>query len=324
MAELGLGHGQTIQAIRPLTGGVSSDIAVVAFEKEQLCVKCAMEQLRVDEPWFAPVRRNRAEYNWISFAGQIAPGAVPRLYGISQQHPGFAMQFIDPASATNYKSNLMAGQADSGAARAVGRIIGQIHAASTQPGFDPGRFSNADDFFALRLDPYLAFTADRHPDVADTLHRLVDDHHQARIALVHGDLSPKNILIGNNGPILLDAECATFGDPAFDPAFFLNHLLIKSFHLPDLRTNLLQATGQFMTSYLATVSWEAPNEIEKRIAAMLPALMLARVDGKSPVEYLDSEGLGIVRQCALALLAQQTTDIATIVTIVAQYQAERT
>ncbi len=102
-------------------------------------------------------------------------------------------------------------------------------------------------------------------------------------------MSPKNILLGPRGPIFLDAECAWYGDPAFDLAFCLNHLLLKCLLTPPATTAFLRAFEVLVDAYLAGVSWESPPELEARAAHLLPGLFLARVDGKSPVEYLVDE-----------------------------------
>jgi Ser/Thr protein kinase RdoA (MazF antagonist) len=128
---------------------------------------------------------------------------------------------------------------------------------------------------------------------------------QTRRVLVHGDVSPKNILVGPAGPVLLDAECAWFGDPAFDLAFCLNHLLLKCAWVPAARAGYLACFDALAAAYLARVSWEEPALLEARAAALLPGLFLARVDGKSPVEYLTDEAWKQrVRDVARALLAQ--------------------
>ena len=112
----------------------------------------------------------------------------------------------------------------------VAKVLARIHAASANSVRCRNSFRNQDDFLAIRIEPYLHFTASRHPDLARQLHELGEDLHRSRQALVHGDVSPKNILFRGKCPILLDAECATMGDPAFDVAFCLNHLAIKSIH----------------------------------------------------------------------------------------------
>ena len=126
--------------------------------------------------------------------------------------------------------------------------------------------------------------------------QLVELFQENCIALIHGDFSPKNILIGSNGPIVLDAECANFGDPAFDAAFCLNHLCLKALWAPEHADVFQASTEAFLTTYTDGVM---PTAIITRIADYLPGLMLARIDGKSPVEYLDNErDISMVRDFA--------------------------
>jgi aminoglycoside phosphotransferase (APT) family kinase protein len=174
-------------------------------------------------------------------------------------------------------------------------------------------FDSEENFRALRLDPYLITTARRHPTVAPYLTELAERTAATRIALVHGDVSPKNILVGPNGPVLLDAECAWYGDPAFDLAFCLNHLLLKCIVRPDRQEALMASFAALAEAYLAQVDWEAPSALEARAAQLLPALLLARVDGKSPVEYLTQETDRVrVRNAALAMLQAPAQELAAI------------
>ena len=302
VAEIGLPDAAELRDATPLTGGVASDIALVDLGARRICVKFALGKLKVAEDWRAPVHRNRAEYAWLEFARSVAPRNAPELYGRSETLNGFAMEHVSGEDVYLWKSALLDEAPDRGEVEAVGQALGRLHAASTRPGFDRSPFGNRDDFHALRLEPYLAFTAGRHPRVAARLDALVADLYASETALVHGDVSPKNILMRDGAPVLLDAECATMGDPSFDVAFCLNHLALKSLHLPESRADLLRRADAFMRAYLEHVDWEPKATLDARVAALLPALMLARVDGKSPVEYLDERERSRVRAAALRMI----------------------
>ncbi len=310
LSSLNLCAPSEVTSVRRLTGGVASDIAAVSFRDRTVCVKFALSKLNVAEDWYAPVHRGQAEYAWLKFAGETVPGAAPVLFGWSKANNGFAMEFLTGDDVYLWKTALLAGQPARGEAAKVADILGRIHAASTHAGFDATPFDNAEDFDALRLDPYLRFTAGRHPQLAEALLGMADRMKAMRATLVHGDVSPKNILIRSGAPVILDAECATMGDPAFDVTFCLNHLMLKSFHLPAQRTALRSAVVQFWQTYAAQVTWEPAAELEARVAALLPALMLARIDGKSPVEYLNAADRDHVRSAAIPLIARPVATLA--------------
>ena len=157
-------------------------------------------------------------------------------------------------------------------------------------------------FHAIRLEPYFEATARRHSEIASPLLALSARTLARKVALVHGDVSPKNILVGPHGPVFLDAECAWFGDPAFDLAFCLNHLLLKCLWNPTAAPRLIEAFESLAAAYLECVEWESPAPLEERAARLLAALLLARVDGKSPVEYLSAADQKLVREVAVPLI----------------------
>ncbi len=300
LEDLGLATPAEIMDVQPLTGGVASDIGVVDLaDGRRLCVKFALPRLKVAEDWRAPVHRNRSEYAWLGAAAAIVPDAVPRLHGWSAALNGFVMDFVSGPDVVLWKRELLAGAGESGQAAAMGSILGRVHAASARAGFDREPFANRDDFRTLRIEPYLTFTASRHPAVAGELMAMSEALYASDVALVHGDVSPKNILFRGSGPMLLDAECATMGDPAFDVAFCLNHLVLKGIHVPPAASDRRRGAEELWAAYVRHVDWEEAQVLEARIARLLPALMLARVDGKSPVEYLSEGNRDRVRSLAL-------------------------
>jgi len=288
----------------PLAGGVSSDIWCVELAGgDKLCVKRALPKLKVAADWEAPISRNAYEWEWMRFAAEILPDVVPRPLAHDPSAGLFAMSFLDPVDHPVWKQQLLDGQIDVDTAGAVGHAIGTLHAASARRDDLANAFDTAENFHALRLEPYLLATGRQHPSLASRLEELVDRTARTRIALVHGDVSPKNILVGPKGPVLLDAECAWYGDPAFDVAFCLNHLLLKALPRPDRARELRQSFDAFVSGYFAAAAFEPRTALEGRAAALLPALLLARVDGKSPVEYVTEDtDRDRVRDAAIPLL----------------------
>jgi len=288
----------------PLTGGVSSDIWKVDLPGRSVCVKRALPRLRVAQVWEAPVERNRYERLWMETVAAIVPGAVPGV--LAGDDSGFlAMAYLAPEHYPLWKAELAAGRSDPVFAGRVGAALARIHARTAHDAALARTFATDACFHAIRLEPYLLAAARAHPALAAPLQRLVSVTAQTRVALVHGDVSPKNILIGPQGPVFLDAECAWYGDPAFDLAFCLNHLLLKCLWVPRARNDFLAAFDALATAHLAGCEWEPVSALEARAAALLPGLMLARVDGKSPLEYLTEESdKARVRRVASALLMQ--------------------
>jgi 5-methylthioribose kinase len=296
-----------------LAGGVSSDIYRAAFRGRVVCVKRALPRLKVAADWQAPVERSRWEVEWMRVAGGIVPAAVPEILGEDRQTGCFAMAYLSPDDHPVWKSLLAGGTIDLDVARAVGAVLGRIHAATADRPDLAARFPTDEIFHAIRLDPYLVTTARVHPALASRLAALVDTTRTTKRVLVHGDFSPKNLLLGPRGLVILDAECACYGDPAFDLAFVLNHLLLKGAWRAQWRLRYANAFVALLNAYLAHVTWEPAAAVAARTAALLPGLMLARIDGKSPVEYLTTDGAkNEVRAFARALLIEPVAQPAQI------------
>ena len=286
-----------------LSGGVSSSIALARTARGPVCVKRALAKLKVEADWFAPVARNRAEVAWLRIAGDVVAGVVPRILGEDETAMAFAMEWLDPQAYPVWKSLLRDGVADARTANAVGSALAAIHAATADDADLARTFAHDAVFHALRLEPYLEASARAHPRHAAALRDLSAITAATKRVLVHGDVSPKNILVGTAGPVFLDAECACYGDPAFDLAFCLNHLLLKCLWRPICASAYLACFDSLAAAYLAAVDWEPRAAVEQRAARLLPGLLLARVDGKSPVEYLTApEATAQVRAFALRYL----------------------
>jgi len=311
--RLGLVPAGARVAMTPLTGGVSSDIWRLDLARGPVCIKRALPRLKVAADWQVPVVRSVYEVAWIQTVEKIDARAVPRLLAHSAEDGLFAMEYLDPAAFPQWKGELMAGRADAGFSAEVGRRLAAIHAATAGKPDLAVRFDNDAIFHAIRLEPYLEATARAHPDLAGRLNALVAITAGTKRTLVHGDVSPKNILTGARGPVFLDAECAWYGDPAFDVAFCLNHLLLKCLFRPAARAAYLACFDALASAYFAGVDWEPAAALEARVAGLLPGLLLARVDGKSPVEYLtEAAQHDCVRRVARAFLAAPAVELKAI------------
>jgi len=313
LRRMGLFSKGTITGER-LTGGVSSDIWRLDTSPDPICVKRALAKLRVAADWRAPVERNVYEARWMRRANAAVPGSAPRLLGQDEDAGVLAMSFLPSASYPLWKNQLHAGFADPGFAVRVAESLVRVHAASAADPATANEFPTDAIFYDIRLEPYLNASACAHPDLADRLYALIYTTQANKRALVHGDVSPKNILAGPDGrPVFLDAECAWWGDPAFDLAFCLNHLLLKCLWTPAARDGFLACFDVMTAAYRAGVTWESADAVEARAAHLLPGLFLARVDGKSPVEYITAEAdKDRVRRTAHALLIDSPTRLAAI------------
>ena len=223
------------------------------------------------------------------------------------------MEYLPGSDYETWKTRLARGVVQLEIASAVGQWLAFVHAAFARLANARTVFDTGPAFFALRLEPYLIATARVHRDLAPILEELANRTAQTRLTVVHGDVSPKNILIGPNGPVFLDAECAWFGDPAFDLAFCLNHLLLKMVWIPRSAAQLLEAFDALSVSYLGGVDWESPNTLDERAARLLPAMLLARIDGKSPVEYIvEEKQKNLVRDAARLMLRSEVARLADV------------
>jgi aminoglycoside phosphotransferase (APT) family kinase protein len=276
----------------PLSGGVSCDIFLVEDGDERFVVKRALEKLRVKADWFADIHRNRTEWEYIRYVSAFLPDAVPVLRQCSATDNYFAMEYFN-GKYSNWKQLLLAGQALPEHARHAGDILAQIHRHSAGDAEAKRLFDTTPTFFQLRIEAYLLATAKKHPALRAQMEAEAVRLGDTRECLVHGDFSPKNILVSDERMVVLDCETAWYGEPAFDLAFLLNHFFLKAlFHAPhDVGMNKM--IQEFWLAYQST---RPSPEIEPRVGRLLLMLMLARVDGKSPAEYLLPGRQEIVRE----------------------------
>jgi 5-methylthioribose kinase len=217
-------------------------------------------------------------------APHLPAGCLPEILFEDRENFLFAMTAA-PATAATWKSLLLEGEFDLSVAARIARILAAMVSASWRNPEAERLFGDQTVFDQLRLDPYYRTTALRHPDLRPHFERLMRESAARRVSLVHGDWSPKNFLVSDDAVMAIDFEVTHFGDPAFDSAFLLNHLLLKSFYRPQWSAELARLALRFWEIYRAAIPSDC-DWIESATLAHLGCLLLARIDGKSPAEYI--------------------------------------
>ena len=401
---------ETAVTVAPLGGGVSNIVLMVRTPSQCLVLKQALPELRVAAYWPSRIDRALREAEALRIVADHLPsGAVPKVYFIDAENYIYGMSCA-PASATLWKEDLLAGEVEVPVAAAAGRILAQMHAIQ-----DPTvqqRFSEDEVFWQLRVDPYYNTIAEKYPSVKPVVARAIAQMKARKLALVHGDYSPKNIFVcvresgfprrplfgarfvwdtkvaqrrwipafagmteggapgktravsstgralrgsgeehestvngieaaalgagckpalreettslrsdeGNlsRSVLLLDFEVVHWGDPAFDLAFCINHLLIKSIVNSHVQQEYFRAVTALMNGYRDEQPGANWGELQAETRLQLGCLMLARIDGKSPVEYITDEPTKeIVRRVSLFVLHEQSSTMEDIYTYIA-------
>ncbi len=274
-------------SIRELGGGVSNLVFLVEGPKFRWVAKQSLEKLRVKDDWRSDRDRIYREAEAIqSLAPVVADSALPKVICVDRENYFFIMTAA-PAGSTVWKESLLAGTVDAGVGEAAGKLLARIIKASQSDPVFQKKFADRTAFDQLRIDPYYRTVATRQPEVRGVIQELISDSLNLRTSLVHGDYSPKNMLVRDRNIFLIDFEVIHWGDPAFDAGFLLNHLFLKAFHQPRLTRHYLDAARAFWRALVEGIG--ASGDFEIMTLRHLGALMLARIDGKSPVEYIQDE-----------------------------------
>ncbi len=304
-------------SVRNLRGGVSNrTVWVERASGDQWVLKQALAKLRVQADWFSSVERIHREaagLRWLSRA--LPKGTTPRFVFEDQAEHILAMSAV-PLPHENWKTRLLAGHIDLPYMQQFGQILAAIHhSLERDPVEAQAAFGDQSFFESLRLEPYYAYSAEQVPAAAAFLHNLIDETRKRRLALVHGDYSPKNVLIDAERLIILDYEVIHVGDPAFDLGFSLTHLLSKALYLPDHRRELYEGALRYWQSYqsaLGSPTWSAT--LEAYAVRHTLACLLARVAGRSPLEYLSPAQRERQQQIVLDLIANLPPSIPQLIT----------
>lgn len=280
--------------VAELGGGVSNSVMLVEKEDIRFVLKQSLARLRVEQEWLCDRSRIQKEASALRMLAPLLPAnSVPQVLFEDRPNWLFAMSAA-PRSAQTWKAHLLSGQCDRHIAEAAGALLASIFRSGWHDEAIQREHGDLEVFDQLRMDPYYRTTAARHPDLASFFFRLIEQYPSRCCTLVHGDWSPKNLLISGPSVTAIDFEVVHYGDPAFDAAFLLNHLLLKSFYLPEYRSQFAGLAESFWKRLVADMP---PLEsFEAATIEHLGALLLARIDGKSPAEYIqDPELKSIIR-----------------------------
>lgn len=306
-----LAHSYEVTADQPrltnLPGGVSCRTVLVQWPGHGWVMKQALAKLRVKVDWFSDPLRIRREALGLRHLPALAPaGAITPLVFEDQEVNLLAMEAV-PQPHENWKTMLLAGRLEDDHVRQFGNLIGSIHSksAAKRDELEP-LFAERGFFESLRLEAYYAYTATQVPEASTFIESLLADTRATGLALVHGDYSPKNVLVRNSQLILLDHEVIHWGDPAFDIGFSMTHLLSKAHHLADRRADFASAAQLYWDTYRAAAGGLAD---EGRAVRHTLACLLARVAGRSPLEYLGADERTAQRAAVIKLIQHPPTTI---------------
>ena len=270
--------------VSELGGGVSNTVLLVESNGHRFVLKQSLPKLRVAQEWLAGRDRIFRESAALQKLSPYLPeNSLPKVLFEDRDNFTFAMTAA-PVTAVSWKDQLLAGEIELDIARQVGALLARIVTVSWHSLPWEQEFGDQTIFDQLRIDPYYRATARKHPDLAPHAARLIEESAARRISLTHGDWSPKNFLVTGPQVMAIDFEVIHYGDPSFDSAFLLNHLLLKSFYRPQWAKQYADAAAAFWQAFVSGIpdaTWIEPATLQH-----LGWLLLARIDGKSPAEYI--------------------------------------
>ncbi|MEO6906401.1 MAG: aminoglycoside phosphotransferase family protein [Abditibacteriaceae bacterium] len=305
-----------ITSMQNLPGGVSNRAVLVHLDDGRAWVlKQALEKLRVAVDWFSDPARIHREALGMKYLHELAPsGSITPLMFEDHEHHILAMEAV-PQPHENWKVLLLQGDLHQEDVQQFAGILAAIHRnAWEQRDTLKSTFDDAQYFESLRLEPYYAFAAQQVPEAAKFLNDIIAQTRLQKITLVHGDYSPKNILKYKNKLILLDHEVIHWGDPAFDVGFSMTHLLSKAHHLKEHRNAFAKAAQFYWENYfvqLQNVDWK--EQLEERAVRHTLACLLARVAGRSPLEYLNEEERKVQRDVVVEIMKNSPSQIPVLI-----------
>jgi len=308
---------EKIVKYKKLEGGVSSEVYYVKTNKNEYCIKRSLKKLLVKKDWIANTNRIKFEYYWLNHCRNILNKNIPKTYEFNNKKKYIVMEYLNNSKYKTLKELYFKKIINLNTIRLISKDLYKIHSKSNNYKTKILFKGNRNNFNDLRLDPYFNEVGRVYPKYKKYVKDLNKNYLINSSTLVHGDFSPKNILIGKNKIVYLDAECCNFGDPIFDLVFFSNHLLLKSIFIKDKSKEFIKSYMIFYKEYLKNLNAKKSKLYIDRIIKMTPIMMLARIDGKSPVEYIKSKKIkNTIRNKSFLLLERNINSLNDIVRII--------
>jgi hypothetical protein len=289
-------------SIKYCKGGVSGTVAFVYAGGKPLIIKQALGQLKVKEEWLCDPNRMGIEYRSNEIYHRIVPDCAPEVYFYDGENYIYGREAV-PEDCSMWKADLMDGLLDFAVAEKAIKTLSLVHNGCASDREIAEVFADKTIFYELRISPYIEFTVEKYPELKDFADPIVVELMESGITLIHGDFSPKNIMVNGRGISVLDYEVAHYGHPSFDLAFFSNHFILKAVKNRQWAGAYLSMLEYMLEIYFSRVSYMPARDLENGFVRLLSLMMLARVDGKSPAEYITKEGdKALIRTMAFEII----------------------
>ncbi|MCS3845061.1 phosphotransferase family protein [Microbacterium sp. AK031] len=292
-------------SVHQLTGGVSGAVYSAFDGDKRFVVKQSLEKLAVEDDWTAPRERILNEARVLDILGDVVPTHSPVVLDVDADTLTITMEHA-PLDWGDWKGELLDGHVDVALTGNLGRALGAIHTATSKMTWQLPPDDGAAGFLELRIEPFHYTLAERLPAYADQVSQVADRVLPRQDCLVHGDFSPKNILVAprqsENRPFwIIDDEVGHRGDPTFDLAFFLSHLALKRVRATsDIKPFFDEAAARFLVEYEVTGLPFGRQDLSEQIGC----LVLSRIVGRSQVRYLTEAERQTAQDVGVALLTR--------------------
>lgn len=288
-----------------LPGGISCDVAIVReADGREIVVKQALPRLKVTADWRCDPARSSVEVAALRVMRELLGAqSVPEVLWEDAPNHRFAMQRVEPRF-RNWRDDLNGRRVELVTAARVGELLGQLHCRSASRADLAERFATREFFEQLRIEPFFNRIVQRNPQLGAPVNEVIASLRVPGLALVHGDFSPKNMLVDGAQVVLLDCEVAHWGNPRFDLAFCLMHLMLDGLHRPPSRQYAAAALS-FLDAYSRC---GMAGMFDTLLVRMTGCLLLARLEGDSPIDYLRELDAPAVKHIAMKLMENPVDD----------------